>query len=130
MKLLILTLSILFSVKSVLSAQEDSQLKKTEVVKVKITEETTELPQTITEKVTSPKVEIELVEKVEITTSDSSVVDAPEPVTVNTVDKEQFTPTKPDNNLMIYFILLMVIVIGIMALASVIPGPSSTRTDK
>ena len=128
MKTFILTLLIIFSTQSLLPADESAKPKQDEVVKVRISEETTELPQTDSLKENLPEVEIKVVEEVNIVPAGSKTT-VQDPLLAVSANKK-ITATQPDNNLVIYFILLMVIVVGIMALASIIPGPSSTRTDK
>ena len=128
MKTFILTLLIIFSAHSTLPADESAKPKQDEVVKVRLSEETTELPQTDSLKENLPEVEIKVVEEVNIVPAGSKTT-VQDPLLAVSANKK-ITATQPDNNLVIYFILLMVIVVGIMALASIIPGPSSTRTDK
>ena len=126
MKSLILTFLILLFTSVGLCAQDAEKSEKEGVVKVKLSDDPSELPQVETKKETLSDVEIEVVEKVNVITAESDTANTG----TDSISTVKITPTEPDNNLMIYFILLMVIVVGVMLLASIIPGPSSTRTEK
>jgi len=126
MKSLTITLLILFVAGAGLCAQDAEKPEKDGVVKVKLTDDPSDLPQVETKKDALSGVEIEVVDKVNVITADSDSSNA----AAKNTSAVKIIPTQPDNNLMIYFILLMVIVVGIMLLASIIPGPSSTRTEK
>ena len=102
-------------------------------VKVKIVEEVLVPPTVEKENTASPDVEIEVVEKIDsslLGVNVEKVVSTPTASTVNApVAVAEITPANPDKNLVIYFILLMVIVVGIMVLASVIPAPRSRNSQ-
>ena len=132
MKLLFLSLTLFFLFPAI---AQDTKVEepKEELIKVKISDDISELPQTEIPKVKKPQVEIEVVETIDASAPSSST-----PGQVLVVKEQSSTPapiaeikpTNPDKNLIIYFVLLLVIVLGIMLLASLVPASSSTRSDK
>lgn len=132
MKTIILfTIVLAFSLS--LSAVEESKKKAEDsgVVKVRIIEESSSFSEEDEKKIASPKVDIKIVEN---QSSDLATVGDSELASSGTMLSQpvavaELTPTNPDKNLVIYFILLMVIIVGIMVLATLIPAPRSRNNQ-
>lgn len=130
MKKLILILTVFITAPSIMGIESAGDKETTTgEVKVKITEETSEVPSTESTNIASPDIEIEVVEKVDISTSLVSVKSTPTSAknAVPVASVTEISPTNPDKNLIIYFILLIAIVIGILGLATLIPPPRSKK---
>lgn len=129
MKKLILILTVFITAPSIMGIEGVGDKENaTGEVQVKITEKTSKVPATESTNIASPDIEIEVVEKVDITPTLVSVKSVPTSVksAAPVASVTEITPTNPDKNLIIYFILLIAIVIGILGLATIIP-PQRTK---
>ena len=126
MKNLILSLVLFGSSLSVLALEESKeQTENSGEVKVRIIEKSTSQVEDSTKAKEAPEVEIKIVDK-----KSQEVLSSPKTGTLSQpVAVAELTPTDPDKNLVIYFILLMVIVVGIMVLATLIPAPRSRNNS-
>lgn len=134
MKFCILISLLLSSSVSLFALEElKEKLVVSEEVKVKIVEEVPRVPTENLQKTSFPEVEIEIVEKIDSTllgVHTENVSSVPTSSISQPIAVAELTPTNPDKNLVIYFILLMVVVVGIMILASVIPASRSRNSQQ
>ena len=131
MKKLIIILTIfILSFTAVGADQGELKILKNSEVKVKLTETGTGSEAGDTPAVKQSEVEIEIVEQVGIDKPSSSTQGTSSPDTTPPIIISELAPANPDKNLVIYFILLMTIVIGIMLMATLIPGPKAKQDTK
>lgn len=129
----IILFTILLAFSFSLSAVEESKKEAEDsgVVKVRIIEESSSFSEEGEKKITSPKVDIKIVENQssDLAAAGDSGLASSGTTLSQPVAVAELTPTNPDKNLVIYFILLMVIIVGIMVLATLIPAPRSRNNQ-